>query len=115
LLRVGAGFTHLTPVHTKQKSHRCIRSVTHLFAVQQERAIDGCPALAVRRAAADNRAAPGWSLILPAGWASQFWQALVYNGARPAGQRDWRWAAAHQVLTPSHICLVFRRRGPIEL
>ncbi|EIE19508.1 hypothetical protein COCSUDRAFT_83559 [Coccomyxa subellipsoidea C-169] len=65
-------------------------------ALAQERAPEGCPALAVRRAAADGKAAPGWSLILPAGWASLFWQALVYNRARPAGQREWRWAAAHQ-------------------
>ncbi|CAL8468345.1 g7885 [Coccomyxa elongata] len=61
-------------------------------------ASEGCPALAVRRASAgsaDGNAAPGWSLILPAGWASHFWQVFVYEGARPAGQREWRWAAAH--------------------
>ncbi|BDA43704.1 probable ribonucleases P/MRP protein subunit POP1 at N-terminal half [Coccomyxa sp. Obi] len=65
---------------------------------QQGSASEGCPALAVRCAlanSANGAVAPGWSLILPAGWVSHFWQALVYEGARPAGQREWRWAAAH--------------------
>ena len=59
-----------------------------------------CPALAVRHASSDGRAAPAWSLVVPAGWVSLFWHALVYEGARPAGQREWRWIAAHQVHLP---------------
>ena len=55
-----------------------------------------CPVLAVRHASRDSKEAPGWSLILPGAWVGPFWQALVYQGARPAGQREWRWVAAYQ-------------------
>ena len=58
----------------------------------------------MRHASRDGRAAAAWSLVAPAGWASLFWRALVYQGARPAGQREWRWIAAYQV--PLHASLV---------
>lgn len=38
----------------------------------------------------------GWSLVVPGGWVQHFWQALAFAGAKPAGQREWRWAATLQ-------------------
>lgn len=29
--------------------------------------------------------------MLPAGWVTPFWMALVHAGAKPAGQREWHW------------------------
>ena len=35
--------------------------------------------------------AAGWSLVLPGGWVLPFWLALVFQGAKAIGQREWRW------------------------
>ena len=78
----------------------------------QAGASTSCPVLAVRHAPRDSKDAPGWSLILPGGWVGPSWQALAYQGARPAGQREWRWVAAYQVrslLACMHACQLFLR------
>ncbi|KAL3145711.1 hypothetical protein ABBQ32_003243 [Trebouxia sp. C0010 RCD-2024] len=52
-----------------------------------------CPVVLVRKGSCRKRPQPcGWSLILPAHWVTSFWQALVYRGAKVAGQREWGWA-----------------------
>jgi len=28
----------------------------------------------------------GWDLILPTGWAMDFWKSIIFAGARPAGK-----------------------------
>ncbi|GIL49298.1 hypothetical protein Vafri_5674, partial [Volvox africanus] len=61
------------------------------------------PLLLVRRSAgrtgrpAGHGEGPGggWSLVLPARWVMPVWTALVFAGARPTGQSEWRQLATH--------------------
>ncbi|KAL4434275.1 hypothetical protein ABPG75_000716 [Micractinium tetrahymenae] len=53
-----------------------------------------CPAVLVRHNPPGDTGIPGWSLILPPGWAPPLWLALAYAGCKPAGQREWRWLHA---------------------
>ena len=65
-----------------------------------------CPILLARQAPKDRQAVPSWTLTVPSGWASHIWQALTYQGARPAGQRERRWTAMQQVALPAGLCFV---------
>lgn len=54
-----------------------------LQALTHHTAAAACPIALIKRRG-------GWSILLPAHWVMPFWQALIYAGARPMGQQEWR-------------------------
>ena len=54
---------------------------------QSETSSVSCTAVFIRQSCRFS----GWSILLPPGWVAPVWQALVFSGARAAGQREWRW------------------------